>query len=367
MKLSWAIVLLLAAAPTAWGADYVVDSAYTGAAGANNTFATLSAAIAAIPAAGPNRVLIHPGKYQQQLTITQNDLTLVGTGEHPGDTVITDNLNAQTPKPGGGGNYGTTGASSTFIKGNGVTAENLTFENSTPLGGSQAVAIKTSADRIAFRNCVFTSFQDTLYVTGGRDYFRDCTINGSVDFIFGNATAVFDHCTIVSSHPGAVTAANTQAGTAVGMVFLDCTLTKAADLQDNSVSLGRPWQYGMTDACVVFIRCKMDSHIRAAGWNPWDARNTNPAGDSRYGEFASTDMDGKPLDVSKRVAWSHQLTVDQAAQFTPANIFGPADFWWKGGWPAVWGTRNHPPAAYTDWKPGGTWDVAGLTTEPAQH
>ena len=360
----WAIILLLAA--PAWAADFVVDASYAGKAGENNTYSSLSDAVAAAPAGDdanhPTRILIHPGKYKQQLTIARNNLALIGTSGNAADTIITDELNARTPKPDGSGTYGTTGASSTFFKGDNLAAANLTFENSTPLGGSQAVAIKTSGDEIAFQNCAFISFQDTLYTTGGRDYFKNCKITGSVDFIFGNATAVFDHCTIESAYPGAVTAANTKPETAIGLVLLDCALTHGSHAKDGSVMLGRPWQYDRTDACVVYIRCKLDKHIRADGWGNWDAKNTNPAGDSRYAEYQNTDADGMPIDASKRATWSHQLTDDQAAQFTLADIFGPGDFWWKAGWPAIWGTRNRPTTSYSDWKLGGTWDPAPQIT-----
>jgi pectinesterase len=356
----WLLLLLLTA--PAFAADVVVDASYTGTAGDNSTYASLADAIAAAPAGQsadhPTRVLIHPGKYKQQLTIATDNLALIGVSGDPADTIITDDLNARTPKPDGKGTYGTTGASSTFIKGNNVTAVNLTFENSTPLGGSQAVALKTTGDEIAFDHCTFTSFQDTLYVTGGRDFFKDCHVSGSVDFIFGNATAVFDHCTINSSYPGAVTAANTQAATAVGMVFLDCTLTHDPTAAKGAVILGRPWQYDRTDACVVYIRCKMDDHISPKGWGAWDSKNTNPAGDSRYAEYLSIDLSGKPIDTSKRVAWSHQLTEIRADDFTLDQIFGRADMWWTDGWLTFWSTRNHPVDRYIDWKLGGTWDPA---------
>ena len=351
------------------GADYIVDPAYKGNPGDNNTYASLPDAVKAVPAGQsadkPNRILIKPGTYKQQLTIAADNVCLIGTSGSADDVIICDDLNARTPKPDGSGNYGTTGASSTFIKANHVSVANVTFKNLTPYGGSQAVALKTTGDEIAFRNCDFLSFQDTLYPTGGRVYFDHCKISGSVDFIFGNATAVFDHCAIESSHPGCVTAANTAAATAIGFVFLDCTLAVDDAAAAGSVQLGRPWQYARTDANVVFIRCKMDAKISPAGWNPWDQSNDNPGGDSRYAEFGSLDSDGKPSDVSQRVEWSHQLTADQAKQFTLGNIFGPGDFWWKGGWPAVWGTRNHPVDSYKDWKLGGTWD-AGAQLESAE-
>jgi hypothetical protein len=220
--------------------------------------------------------------------------------------------------------------------------------------------------------CGFKSFQDTLYVTGGRDYFRDCFIAGNVDFIFGNATAVFEHCTINSLRRsgGGITAPNTRPGSAMGLVFLDCTLTDsdpqakpdemtngatsgpgALAMPAGSVFLGRPWQYVRNSCSSIFINCKMDGHISAAGWSPWDARNTNPAGSTRFAEYNSTqlsgdsteDLAGKAVDVSKRVKWSHQLSDEQAKQFTLGNIFGPGGFWYGGGytdaksWPSYWG------------------------------
>ena len=111
--------------------------------------------------------------------------------------------------------------------------------------------------------------------------------------------------------------------------------------------LGRPWgwQQAGGDASTVFINTKMDDSIRAAGWLNWNANELNaangkndgdPAKDSRYAEYNSMDSSGNPLNVASRVAWSHQLTADQAADYTVANIFSPeANFAWYGqGYPA---------------------------------
>jgi pectinesterase len=357
----WAILASFLICATAHAADYFVDAKYQGPPGAHNTYATLAAAVAAAPSGlspeHPTRIFIRPGTYKQQLTISQSNLDLIGTGGSAADIIITDDLNARTPRP-GGGTYGTTGASSTFITGNHLTVLGVTFQNSTAYGGSQAVALKTSGDEIAFEDCRFASFQDTLYVTNGRDDFEHCQVSGSVDFIFGDATALFDHCTITSRNQGAVTAANTRPDTAVGFVFLDCTLEKAADLGDHRVILGRPWQFERTDANVVFIRCKMGRQIKPEGWGDWNATNLHPGGDSRYAEYDSMTLDGKPLDVSQRVPWSHQLTAEEAARYTAAHIFGPADYWRQDDRSAVWGPRNHPAARQVDWKLGGAWNPA---------
>jgi pectinesterase len=357
----------------------------------------------------PDVVVLAAGTYQQQVTISQSNIDVVGGGKKYSDTVLTDDLNARTAKPGGGsttrGTYGTTGASSTFVTGKNVVFANIEFANSTALGGSQAVAIKTTGDGIAFVNCGFFSFQDTLYPTGGRDYFRDCFIAGNVDFIFGNATAVFEHCTINSLRHsgGGITAPNTRPTSALGLVFLDCTLTNSdpegkAIASTNatgralvsgtangagSVYLGRPWQYQRNWCSSIFINTKMDGHIQAAGWSPWDKNNTNPAGSTRFAEYNSMDLDGHALAVGKRVSWSHQLSDEQAKQFTLANIFGPGGFWFGGGfgdpksWPSYWGAlasggsynNGGNPASYSNpgWSEevGAVWDpTAQLSTLP---
>ena len=105
-------------------------------------------------------------------------------------------------------------------------AENITFENSAgPVG--QAVACFVSADRVYFKNCRFLGFQDTLYTYSkqSRQYYEDCYIEGTVDFIFGWSTAVFNRCHIHSKRDGYVTAPSTDKGKKYGYVFYDCRLT----------------------------------------------------------------------------------------------------------------------------------------------
>lgn len=316
---------LLAAAP-ALAKDITV--APTG-----GDFTTVQAAIDAAPsdATEATRILIAPGTYEQKLTIpaSKAKLTLVGQGTKPDDTVLSFHLKASDPRPDGKGNVGTTGSSSVTINGNDFAAENLTFANTAGNKVGQAVAVKTNGDRLIFRNCRFLGFQDTLYPANkGRVLFDRCYISGNTDFIFGNATAVFDHCTINSAGGGFVTAANTTPQQPFGFVFLDCTLTESDSTPAGSVYLGRPWQYDRgSKSAVAYLRCKMGPQINPAGWNPWDSRDTDPGSVTRYSEFDSMDLDGKPLDVSKRVPWSHQLTPDEAAGYTVEKVLSGADGW----------------------------------------
>lgn len=321
----FAIVLLTTAAAT--GKDIVVDGSATGG------FTTVQAAIDSVAPGNTERVriLIKPGTYAERITVPKDKphISLIGQGETPEQTVLTYHLKASDPKPDGSGNVGTTGSSSTYVHATDFIAENVTFANSAGDNVGQAVAIKTTNDRLIFRRCRFLGFQDTLYPTSGRVYFKDCYVTGDTDFIFGNATAVFENCTINSSDSSYITAASTKPETAHGFVFLDCTLTASQGVKSGSVWLGRPWQWDRgSKASVTFVRTKMGSHINPQGWHPWDVqKNTSPDTTTRYAEFGSMDLNGQPLDLSKRVSWSKQLTAEDAAKLTAKGILAGSDGW----------------------------------------
>ena len=143
---------------------------------------------------------IAPGTYHERVIITQNhtNITLIGKGKSPEDVVITNSLNAKTA----GGTFFT---ETVEINGTGFEADNITFENSAGNTG-QAVAVADRADRSIFKHCRFLGHQDTLFADYGRQYYVDSYIEGGVDFIFGNATAVFDHSELHANGPGYLTA-----------------------------------------------------------------------------------------------------------------------------------------------------------------
>jgi pectinesterase len=294
-------------------------------------FATVQAAIDAVPVdnAQPFVIVIKPGTYKERLEITRDKrhVTLRGAGDDPADVVLTYDLHAKSIVPPSTQPVGTSGSTSTRIAADDFTAENLTFEN--PSGQiAQAVAVKADGDRAIFRRCRFLGGQDTLYLGGGRAYLVDCYVEGRVDFIFGRSAAVFERCTIHSKNGGYVTAANTKPEQPFGFVFLDCTLTGDGE---QPAYLGRPWQWDRgSKAAVAFIRCKMGPHVRPEGWNKWDRPdnpNLTPAENTRYVEFGSTDLEGRPLDVSQRVPWSRQLTPEDAERYTVKHVLGGEDGW----------------------------------------
>lgn len=282
-------------------------------------FTTVQAAINAVPdyrKAGPTRIYIKKGIYKEKIVIAESKQNVQLIGED--GVVLTYDDYAQKPNVFGEGK-GTSGSGSVYIFGPDFFAENITFENTSgPVG--QAVACHVAGDRAVFRRCRFLGFQDTLYTFGEntREYYEDCYIEGTVDFIFGKATAVFNRCELRSKRTGGfLTAPATPQGSNYGYVFYDCKLTADEGVEAGSVWLSRPWRpYGKT----VFIRCEMGQHIRPEGWNNWGKTDNE-----RTAYYAEYQCYGKGADTSRRVAWSHQLK--DANAYVMTNILKGADGW----------------------------------------
>lgn len=217
-------------------------------------------AVDAAPSRSSERVTLRigPGVYDEPVVIPSSkpNLTLVGTTGDPRDVVITHGRAAGMPRP-DGGTWGTSGSASVVISGNDVHAYDLTFENSflreehPDITQTQAVAVRTTGDRLVFDNVRFLGHQDTLYAnspdtaTVSRQYYRNCYVEGDVDFVFGRGTAVFHGCEIRSldrghdTDNGYVTAPSTPPGQEFGFLFTESCFT--SDAPAASVHLGRPW------------------------------------------------------------------------------------------------------------------------------
>lgn len=302
------VLLLLAAPALAINPDFVVSADGTG------NFRTVQEAINAIPDFRKNEtvIFIRKGIYKEKLVLAGSKTNVVFIGEDRESTVLTFDDFA-SKKNRFGEEMGTTGSSSFFVFGDGFRAENLTFANSSgPVG--QAVAVRIDGDQVVFINCHFSGFQDTLYPHGekSRQYYRDCIIEGTVDFIFGWSTAVFDRCTIVCKDHGFVTAPSTNEGIAFGFVFLVSKITGSGT--EGSFCLGRPWR---PYAKAAFLRCELGGMIKAEGWNNWGKPEAEQT--TYFAEYKNTGL-GASLD--KRVSWSHKLTDDEAEKYTPENILG---------------------------------------------
>ena len=316
---------------------------------ADGAFLTVQSAVNAV--AGQTEmdrahIFLAPGRYVEQVIVDKPFVTFIGQGATPANVTISFNSTPSSSAPG----YWLGQTVSIRHEAIAFMARNLTFENSTvDRNQTQALALGAYADRTIFDNVRCLGYQDTLFVDGrARQYFRNSFITGDADFIYGDATAVFDRCTIESTDHGYITAADTGKVTAIGLVFLDCTLVKGQDRNpggdgtsapNNSVFLGRPWfsQAAEPMPSVTFIRTRMGTHIARAGWDPWNSI-LDPSLDrdprTRVSEWGSMNLAGTLLpDANQdgtpdgRVAWADRLTAEQAANYTVENIFGPVEFW----------------------------------------
>ena len=272
--------------------DYVVAQDGSG------DFFTVQEAINAVPDFRKDvrtTILIRKGTYKEKLIIPESKINISLIGEN-GAVLTYDGF--ANKKNVFGENMGTSGSSSCYIYAPDFYAENITFENSSgPVG--QAVACFVSADRVYFKNCRFLGFQDTLYTYSkqSRQYYEDCYIEGTVDFIFGWSTAVFNRCHIHSKRDGYVTAPSTDKGKKYGYVFYDCKLT--AEPEATKVYLSRPWR---PYAQAVFIRCELGKHIFPIGWNNWGKKENEKT--VFYAEYESR---GEGAHPKARAGFSQQL------------------------------------------------------------
>jgi pectinesterase len=295
-------------------------------------FKTLQEAIAAAPENSGERTIIHvkAGTYQGPIVVPKNKPRITFEGEGADKTILSYDRNVRDEIPPGIDKFNP----GVQVRADDFRAENIMFQNISGDHG-QALALRVDCDRAVFGNCRMLGWQDTLMVNDGRHYFKDCYIEGRVDFIYGSATAVFDHCEIHSKNGGHVTAASTPQEHAFGFVFLNCKLTgdavpwnpattnpattQQAARPNKIADLGRPWR---PFAAVAYINCEIGDHIKPEGWNNWGkAENEKTA---RYAEFNTT---GPGANAEKRVPWSKQLTQQEAENYTIPNILEGSDHW----------------------------------------
>lgn len=283
----------------------------------SGNFKTVQEAFNAVPDFRKNTttIFIKNGIYKEKLILAGSKTNVYIIGEDVLKTILTyDDSALKTNKF--GEEIGTTGSSSFFAFGDGFTAENISFENSAGPGTivGQAVAVRVDGDMTSFINCRFLGFQDTLYPHGekSRQYYKNCYIEGTVDYIFGWSTCVFDNCTIFTKKNGLyVTAASTLPETPYGFVFMNCKIT--GDANDASVYLGRPWR---PFAKTVYINCTIDKLIKPEGWHNWNKPDAEKT--SFYAEYKST---GIGANDNARVRWLHQLNDEEVKNYSIEKIF----------------------------------------------
>ena len=264
------------------------------------------------------RVLIRSGVYKEEISIPHTKFRVYFKGEDVRNTILTYDKYAKKNWPGRDFAVGTSGSASIYIHASYITFEDITFENSAGEGKAigQAVAVFTDGDFLFFKGCRFLGNQDTLYTYGRfgkfggikRNYFLDCYIEGTTDFIFGTSIAYFENCQIHSKKDSYITAASTLEGQKYGYVFKNCRLT--ADPGVSKCYLGRPWgAYAKT----VFIQCEMGDHILPEGWHDWEKEGKpDTKKNSYYAEYRNFG----PGAVGTRVPWAHHLSPREADEYS---------------------------------------------------
>jgi pectinesterase len=324
MKRLFVFLTLLVSVTGAFARQQQYPKYLTVAQDGSGNYKTIQEAVNAMRDFSQERVtiFIKKGVYHEKLVIPSWKTNISLVGESRDSTIITNADYSGKPLPhgrdtaSGRDKYSTFNSYTVIVKGNDFNAENLTIQNTSGRVG-QAVALHVEADRCVILNCRLLGNQDTLYVgiDSSRQYYKNCFIEGTTDFIFGPATVVFQNCTIKSLSNSYITAASTTPRQQYGFVFFDCTLI--ADTAAKKVLLGRPWR---PHARTVYISTKMGAHISPTGWDNW--RNPENEKTAYYAEYNSS---GPGANTKDRAAWSHQLTKKEAKQYTLKNIFGDWD------------------------------------------
>ncbi|XP_022928019.1 pectinesterase-like [Cucurbita moschata] len=278
-------------------------------------FTTINDAIAAAPnkstaANGYFLIFVTAGIYMESVVVPKSKKYVLMIGEGNNRTIITGNKNVVDGST-------TFNSATVIVEGTGFFGANLTITNTAGAIKHQAVALRVSADMTTFYSCIFEGYQDTLYAHSLRQFYRECDIYGTVDFIFGNAAVVLQNCNIYARLPlsgqfNALTAqGRTDQNQNTGIFIHKCTIKPTPDLAASPTTksyLGRPWkEFSRT----VYMQSFIDAFIDPAGWKEWDGTlNLNT---SYYAEF---DNSGPGSDTSQRAQWA--VGVINA---TVANIF----------------------------------------------
>jgi len=259
----------------------------------------------------PFIIYIKDGIYKEKLHLDsfENFVTLIGEDQFK--TILT--FDDHTGKVSQNGDTISTKTSYSFlIKANNFTAQNITFQNEAGFTAGQAVALESDGDKAQFFNCRFIGNQDVLFTNNenSRQYYKDCYIEGTTDFIFGSATVWFEDCHIHSKKNSHLTAASTPQDHEFGYVFNDCVLT--GDTSLHAVSLGRPWR---PYASVTYIHCYIDEHIKPEGWSNW-----NKTENYKTARFAEYENYGPGSQKANRVSWSKQLNNDEIKKYIIKDV-----------------------------------------------
>ncbi|XAR67229.1 Pectinesterase [Bertholletia excelsa] len=305
-------------------ADAVVAADGTG------NFTEIMDAISAAPDYSSRRYVIYvkKGLYAEYVEISKKKWNLIMVGDGMDVTVISGNRSFI--------DGWTTYRSATFaVKGQGFIARDMTFENTAGPEKHQAVAFRSDSDLSVLFRCGVRGYQDTLYAHSMRQFYRECQITGTVDFIFGDGTVVFQNCKILArkglpNQKNTITAQGRKDPTEpTGFSFQFSNISAEPDLLANSLNsstgnptyLGRPWKlFSRT----VFMQSYMSNAVRHEGWLEWNGDFA--LNNLFYGEYMNY---GPGAGLGSRVRWAGFHAINDSAQ---ANNFTVAEFILGNSW-----------------------------------
>ncbi|MBI2418509.1 MAG: T9SS type A sorting domain-containing protein [Ignavibacteriales bacterium] len=316
-------------------------------------FTTIQAGINAIPASHPSIspyiVYIRPGFYHEKVTIPSTLSDIVVMGEDRDSTILdyTDYVGMSgTPNV-----PGTNAVQTLQVNASNITFKNMTIQDTVSIERAVAVNVGNYADKVTFRDCNIYGHQDTYYLWGSyRVYHNNCKITGSVDYIFGSATAVFDSCQLViNRNGGVITAASTPANFRFGLVFRNCTISTDTIGFDgvpvNTFYLGRPWN---DNPKTVFLNCYEPSTLVPAGWTLMNSDPTASVNQNTlYAEYLCYGPGSAYTQrsvISGNPNYGRQLSLGESEAYTLSNIFAAS-------------SKTDIPFPNGDWFPAGGADL----------
>ncbi|XP_010541678.1 PREDICTED: probable pectinesterase/pectinesterase inhibitor 54 [Tarenaya hassleriana] len=287
-------------------------------------FRTVADAIAAAPREGRIVIYVKAGIYKEKVNIERDDVTLIGDGKDRTVFVGGDSVAGGASMP----------DSATFtVTGDGFIGRDIGFKNTAGPMGQQAIALSIASDRSVLYRCSISGYQDTLYTVALRQFYRECDIYGTVDFIFGNAAAIFQHCNLILGRPYDTRAYNvimangrTDPKQNTGFSLQNCKIT--TDSQFSPVKrryssyLGRPWK--AYSRCIV-METYIDEAISGEGWVKWLNSGSDDEGTLYFGEYKNY---GGGAGLSERVKWRgfHVMRFEDAMEFSVGE-FIDGDSW----------------------------------------
>lgn len=289
----------------------------------NGTYKTIEEAIKAAPEQSSRRTIIYikAGRYDENLKVGRKKTNLMFIGDGKGKTVIAGSRSVYDK-------YTTFHTATFAATGAGFIARDMTFQNWAGPSKHQAVALRVGADHAVVYRCNIIGYQDTLYVHSQRQFFRECDVYGTVDFIFGNAAVVLQNCNLYSRKPMAqqkntITAQNRKdPNQNTGISIHNCRILASSDLEAAKSSfptyLGRPWKLYSR---VVYMISYMGDHIHPAGWLEWNGAFALDT--LYYGEYMNYGPGG---GVGHRIKWPGYRVITstvEASKFTVGQfIYG---------------------------------------------